>query len=150
MKNRTLTVGAVVVVIAAILGAYSLQVVMTQRSGVTLQGTLTAPSGDKPFGGAAVGSYSTNVNGHTVTITATLNQAAQTGKVFEGWLVDTNTGYKLSLGQLDGTKLQFTQSMVNPSIYKLVVITIEPVGKTDPNPSGVIAGGDQLPQGFAK
>jgi len=145
-KNATVVLSVIVVVLV---GVYAVQFLGLGRSaGTSFQGTLTAPSGNNPFGGASVGSYTVQQSGHTVTITASLNQPPASGKVFEGWLVDPKSGYKLSIGLLDGTKLQFSQSMVTPAIYKLIVVTVEPTTKTDPNPSGVIAGGDQLPQGF--
>lgn len=50
------------------------------------------------------------------------------------------TGYKLSLGLLKDGKLAFTQRMVNPFIYDLVVITEEPTHDTDPNPHTPVAG----------
>jgi hypothetical protein len=140
---------SLVVVIIALAAVYAVQVAGVGRAGgVTYSGTLSAPSGSNPFGGSAVGSYSAQVSGHLVTITASLSQPPPSGKVFEGWLVDPNTSYKLSIGLLDGTKLQFSQSMVNPAIYKVLVITIEDPVKTNPNPSGVIEGGSLLPQGF--
>jgi len=147
-KTSTIALGVIIVILV---GVYAVQFSGFGRAAQkSFQGTLTAPSGNNPFGGASVGSYNIQQSGHTVTITADVNQSPQSSKVFEGWLVDTNTGYKLSIGQLDGTKLQFSQTMVNPAIYKLLVITVEQVGKTDPNPSGVIAGGAQLPQGFGQ
>jgi len=147
-KVATISLGVIVVIL---IGVYSVQFLGVGRPGGTsFQGTLTAPSGSQPFGGSSVGSYSAQVAGHTVTITASVNQAPASGQVFEGWLVDPASGYKLSVGQLDGTKLQFSQAMVSPAIYKLLVITIEPTVKTNPNPSGVILGGAQLPQGFGQ
>ncbi|MFY9300587.1 MAG: hypothetical protein WAO91_05310 [Candidatus Nitrosotenuis sp.] len=109
-------------------------------------GNLTAPSADKPFGGAAIGKYSKKVMGDKVSIVATLNLDASKGHmveghVLEGWLVDADTNYKLSLGKLDERgKLSFTQRMVNPSIYDLLVITQEPINDTDPNPLSPIGG----------
>jgi hypothetical protein len=147
-KVATISLGIIVVLL---LGVYSIQYLGLGRSGGTnFQGTLTAPSGNQPFGGSSVGAFSAQVSGHEVSVQATVNQAPASGKVFEGWLVDPASGYKLSIGQLDGTRLQFSQTMVNPSIYKLLVITVEPLDKTNPNPSGVIFGGAQLPQGFGQ
>jgi hypothetical protein len=71
----------------------------------------------------------------------------QDGYVLEGWLVDMETGYKLSLGGFttdrhgDGT-LHFEQRMVNFSLYDLVVITLEPAHDTDPNPGTPLLVGD--------
>lgn len=65
-------------------------------------------------------------------------------KILEGWLVDEDTGYKLSTGAIQpntrGRAMQkFHQLMVNFEIYDKYVLTIEPINDTDPNPSGVVA-----------
>ncbi|MEW6587964.1 MAG: hypothetical protein AB1299_02215 [Thermoproteota archaeon] len=61
--------------------------------------------------------------------------------MLEGWLVDEDTNYKLSLGKLDERgNLSFTQKMVNPSIYDFLVMTEEPINDIDPNPSTPIGG----------
>ena len=67
------------------------------------------------------------------------------GYVFEGWLVDVETGYKLSLGsfvtQQGAGTLMFQQNMVNFDLYDTLVITQEPAWDADPNPfMGVLAG----------
>ncbi len=61
--------------------------------------------------------------------------------ILEGWLVDMDTGYKLSLGKAnhDG-KLLFSQPMVNPWIYDAIVITEEPIGDTNPAPNVPVGG----------
>lgn len=112
----------------------------------TICGNLTAPNDDKPFGGNAMGKYSKKTVGDKVSITATVSSNASKGHalerhVLEGWLVDEDTNYKLSLGKLDERgNLSFTQKMVNPSIYDFLVITEEPINDTDPNPSTPIGG----------
>lgn len=121
-----------------------------QAEEIKIQGTLTAPSGGNPFGGAPVGSYTVKVkDGHEVKITADFDSAPGSGFVLEGWLVDVTTGYKLSLGQLDETELKFKQMLVNPFTYNVLVITVEPYNDTDPNPS-VPAGGDLLASPFGQ
>jgi hypothetical protein len=59
--------------------------------------------------------------------------------VFEGWLVDEDTGYKLSLGAFNthkhkNAKFSFEQKLVNFEIYDLLVITQEPIDDTIPTP----------------
>ena len=61
------------------------------------------------------------------------------GMLFEGWLVDTDTDYKLSIGvfgtnNFDRGKLTFRQHLVNFDVYDKVVITKEPIDDTDPRP----------------
>lgn len=68
------------------------------------------------------------------------------GYVLEGWLVDEDTGYKLSTGGFtvdsDGDgKMRFKQNLVNFDLYDLVVITAEPAGDVNPNPNTPIVGG---------
>lgn len=109
-------------------------------------GNLTAPNANKPFGGNTIGKYSKKIIGDKVSITATVNQNiskehALERHVLEGWLVDEDTNYKLSLGKLDERgNLSFTQRMVNPSIYDLLVVTEEPINDTDPSPLTPIGG----------
>ncbi len=69
------------------------------------------------------------------------------GTVFEGWLVDTETGYKLSLGaftpRTNGrASLRFSQNMVSIEIYDKIVITREAINDADPNPDTVILEAD--------
>ena len=104
-------------------------------------GSLTAPEGDAPFGGDTVGTYSIYVNNSDqVNVTTTIKNTSS-GMVQEGWLVDMDSGYKLSLGKADSHgKLMFSQSMVNPWIYDVLVITEEPIGDSDPAPNVPVGG----------
>ncbi len=68
---------------------------------------------------------------------------AERNKVFEGWLVDVDTGYKLSLGAFrmdssDRGHLDFRQTMVNFPLYDRIMITKENVSDTDPNPDTTV------------
>ncbi len=130
-------------------------------------GTLTAAKDDKPHGGDEVGSYKVRVrDNNQVTIIAKVSKymmmkdqmmedAMMQDKmedkmmddkmmdknVLEGWLVDKESGYKLSTGQLNNKHtLVFAQRIVNPWIYDLLVITEEPANDTDPNPNMPVAG----------
>lgn len=109
-------------------------------SAQTFRGELTAPAGGAPFGGDVVGSYKISVGGGHVTVHAKVDFAPAEGQTFEGWLVDMQTGYKLSLGELNGGTLVFRQRMVNPWTYGVLVITAEPVADLDPNPATPVAG----------
>jgi len=106
-----------------------------------MTGDLTAPAGDAPFGGKPVGTYSIHVeNGDHVVVTSTI-QNISSNMVLEGWLVDMDSGYKLSLGKANHQgKLMFSQSMVNPWIYDAIVITEEPIGDTNPAPNVPVGG----------
>ncbi len=118
---------------------------------VFLRGDLTSPKGDNPFGGNNIGTYMLGAkDGNSVRIIARVQTNPSEGNVLEGWLVDTQSGYKLSTGQLGvGNNLVFTQRIVNPWIYDLIVITEEPVNDTDPNPHMPV-GGVQLSEPFGQ
>ena len=106
------------------------------------RGALTAPSGDKPFGGDVVGNYFLRVNDHNVKINVDFWSMPSSGMVYEGWLVDVDTGYKLSLGQFNTQSdgLFFEQDIVNPWIYNVLVITEEPMDDTNPAPNMPVGG----------
>ena len=129
----------VAVVLAAIGLAVAL-VVVPLASAKDIRDALTAPGGGNPFGGAAVGAYRIHVQGESVRIRASVDLAPSADQVFEGWLVDMQTGYKLSLGLLRGNDLDFRGRFVNPWTYGVLVITEEPQGDLDPNPAAPVAG----------
>ena len=105
------------------------------------RGVLTSPSDDNPFGGSTVGNYLVRVNGNEIKINIDFFSSPSEGMVFEGWLVDVDTDYKLSLGQFDKqNSLFFEQDFVNPWIYNVLVITEEPFGDTDPAPNSPVGG----------
>ena len=123
-----------------VVGLVGGMVLLPGASARDISGTLTAPSGGNPFGGDVVGSYEITVRGRQVEIEADVSSRAPQGFVYEGWLVDMQTGYKLSLGQLRSGSLEFEQRMVNPYTYGVLVITIEPARDLDPNPDAPVAG----------
>ena len=107
-----------------------------------IRGDLTSPADDKPFGGIVVGDYFIRVNGNDIRINTEFDTTPSEGIVYEGWLVDVDTGYKLSLGQLNeqSNELFFSQEIVNPWIYNVLVISEEPMGDTDPSPDTPVGG----------
>ena len=106
-----------------------------------MRGELTAPSGDAPFGGDTVGTFSIFVDGSDHVNVTTYIKNTSSGMIQEGWLVDMDSGYKLSLGKshVNG-KLSFSQQMVNPWIYDAIVITEEPIGDSNPAPNVPVGG----------
>ncbi len=107
----------------------------------SMNGNLTAPSGDASFGGKTVGTFSISVDGSDHVTVITHIKSTSSGMVQEGWLVDMDSGYKLSLGKShDDGKLSFSQQMVNPWIYDAIVITEEPVGDSNPAPNVPVGG----------
>lgn len=67
------------------------------------------------------------------------------GYVYEGWLVDADSGYWLSLGgfQTDSKgsgKLEFKQALVNYGIYDMLVITKDLEADPDPNAGDAVLG----------
>ncbi|MFQ5941681.1 MAG: DM13 domain-containing protein [Nitrososphaerales archaeon] len=115
---------------------------------LAVRGDLTSPADEKPFGGSEVGNFLVRAkDSNLLRVIGKVNNGPSDSKVLEGWLVDVQTGYKLSIGQLsERNTIVFTQKMVNPWIYDLVVITEEPVNDIDPAPHTPI-GGAQLTTG---
>lgn len=115
-----------------------------------VRGDLTAPSDGNPFGGDDIGTYSVTTLGQKTIVRAHVETEPSDGTVLEGWLVDMETGYKLSLGQFnDRGSLAFGQKMVNPHTYNVLVVTEEPEGDIDPNPA-IPVGGAELPSPFGQ
>ena len=107
------------------------------------RGALTSPSDDKPFGGEVVGNYFVRVNDHNVKINVDFNALAPSeGMVLEGWLVDVDSDYKLSIGQFNTTSngLLLNQNMVNFGIYDILVITEELANDDNPAPNKPVGG----------
>ncbi len=108
-----------------------------------LQGDLTAPNGDKPFGGEIAGNYSIHVYDELTIIFAELENGASNGMVLEGWLVDIETGEKFSTGiYKEPSKVNGGFSvLIDPGFhYDVFVITEEPRFDTDPTPNKPVAG----------
>jgi len=110
-----------------------------------LHGDLTAPSGDKPFGGEDVGDYYTHTREGSITFIVSLENRASEGMVYEGWLVDVETGEKLSIGLFKGDRQESVQygffGGIDPQFhYDVLVITEEPIIDSDPAPNKPVAG----------
>ena len=115
-------------------------------------GDITSPAGEAPFGGDTVGDYFIRINENDVRILAEINDPPSSGMVYEGWLVDPDSDYKLSTGQFNeqSNVLFFAQEFVNLSIYNVLVITEEPIGDTDPGPTLPPVGGVPLGEPFGQ
>ena len=62
--------------------------------------------------------------------------------VLEGWLVDVDSDYKLSIGQFNtgNNRLHLNQDMVNFGIYDILVITEESLNDENPAPNKPVGG----------
>ena len=114
---------------------------MNMEKRVFFRGELTAPADDAPFGGEVTGDYYVRVrNNDQVRVFASIDIIPNNASL-EGWLVDTNTDYKLSLGKKKKKgNLVFGQRMINPWIYDVLVITEEPIDDADPAPNKPVGG----------
>ncbi len=106
------------------------------------QGDLTASSGDNPFGGDSIGRYYTHVVGDRTTIYVEFYYPASEGTVYEGWLVDVDTGVKTSFGKIQSPNEEdsILASLENQFNNDLIVITEEPLLDTDPAPHTTVSG----------
>ena len=114
-----------------------------------LQGELTSPSDDKPFGGDVVGKYTLSsydggsLDGKT-TIYVKFDSRPSPGTVYEGWLIDADSGEKTSFGRFQENtqrQIQFFQTSVESNFNNdLIVITEEPFVDTDPAPHTPVGG----------
>ncbi len=104
------------------------------------QGDLTASSGDKPFGVDSIGRYYTHVVGDRTTIYVEFIFPASEGTVYEGWLVDADTGKMTSFGKTPTEEDIIMASLENQFNNDLIVITEEPLLDTDPAPHTKIGG----------
>ena len=111
----------------------------------SMRGALTAPEGEKPFGGDhVVGHYFIRANGNLVNIQAEFETISSPDNNLEGWLVDVDTDFKLSTGlfsdETNSNRLHFVQEIANPWIYDVFVVTEEPKDDTDPAPHTPVGG----------
>jgi len=105
------------------------------------KGFLTAPSGDKSYGSDRVGKYQIDVRDEQLRIFVNLFTKPSLGKIYEGWLVDVDTGEKQSIGKLDeGMQKGFFKNFGDANMYELLVITEGPSADTDPAPHRHVGG----------
>lgn len=130
--KKTLTMISIFLLVAT-----TIVFAIAQKSWIDMQNVV----GSDAVGSAHIKEMESMENGlqKVEIIVKVKNLPTSEGKVFEGWLVDTDTGYKLSIGGFstgnDGKAvLYFHQQLVNFGLYDLVVVTEEPAGDTDPNP----------------
>jgi len=112
---------------------------------MVVQGELTAPMNDKPFGGNVVGDYYLQVRDDKAIISVRVDAKATPGTVYEGWLVDADSGLKTSFGLIQDSEYRQMGVQLTTGIEKsfnddLVVITEEPIVDTDPAPNTPIGG----------
>ncbi len=108
-----------------------------------LHGDLTAPNGDKPFGGEIAGNFNIYTTDEITSIYATVENRASDGMVLEGWLVDVETGEKFSTGVYkENSRINGGFAVLfDPGFhYDVFVITEEPRFDTDPTPNKPVAG----------
>lgn len=87
-----------------------------------MRGDLTAKTEDKPYGGTTIiGDYLVTVDTKTVKIIATLDNYAYQ-RVFDGWLLDSNSVKMLKIGNFDNGKLRTTLTMDTIS-YDAIIVT---------------------------
>ncbi len=128
-----------------LLAATSIVLAATQKSWIEMQNVI----GSDAAGSAHIKEMESMENGlQKIKISINIkNLPVSEGKVFEGWLVDTDTGYKLSIGGFstgaDGKAVFYLkQQLVNFGLYDLIVVTEEPEGDTNPNPDTPILMGN--------
>ena len=107
----------------------------------TLQGDLTAPQGDKPFGGEAVGNFYAHVQDTHTLIYVDFDRMPSPGTVYEGWLIDADSGEKTSFGKFqENRNRNFITTVDTQFNNDLIVITEEPVIDSDPAPHTPVGG----------
>lgn len=105
------------------------------------KGFLTAPNAGKPYGSDPVGKYQIDVRDDLLRIFVNLFTEPSYGKIYEGWLVDVDTGEELSIGKLDERMQKgFFKNFGDAYMYELLVITERPRGITDPSSYTYVGG----------
>jgi hypothetical protein len=125
---------------------------MSTETAADISGDLTAPMtpGKPPFGGEKLGTFAIDSDDDWTQVQARIDLQPSEGKVFEGWLVDDATGYRLSIGEVESNgTLTFSQNLVNHNTYNAIVITEEPLKDPNPYPAVPIAG-SMLPDPFGQ
>jgi len=132
---------ALTVVLAALL----LVVVPAQADvyNVSLSGV-----GDSGISGTAT-TIAGNISGPTpysnVEVNVSVNKMPSENMVYEGWLVDNDSNYKLSLGVFNGMRLSARQHLPKfgeDAPYDAIAVSREPANDTNPMPATVVAMGN--------
>ena len=115
------------------------------RPDVAISGELTSPDDGTPFGGdLVIGKYNIAVRDDITSITTSVYLRSSADTVFEGWLVDKDSGEKISIGILKESgqgRLAYDHILIQNNFeYDLIVITEEPAHDTDPAPHTPIGG----------
>ena len=111
---------------------------------------ITRADADKPYGGEKLGTVLIVPKEHVLSVTANMRSQPINGTVYEGWLVDDGSGYKLSLGEFSNNRtLTYNDQMVNPYTYTQFIVTEEPFEDPDPN-AATATGGTQLQIPFGR
>jgi len=137
MKTKLITGNAITAVVFGLIISPTLASNQADASVFTQDyffenGFLTAPSGEKPYGSDRVGKYQIDVRDDQLRIFVNLFTKPSLGKIYEGWLVDVDTGEKISIGKLDERMQKgFFKNVGDAYMYELLVITEGPSADTD-------------------
>jgi hypothetical protein len=140
MLKRTFSLFGIVIatLLSMTIGIQSANAVPTTLDVFRDDGEIASAGGE--FGGPKIGTVTYEANNNAVNLTSDITVTPAEGSTFEGWLVDTESGYKLSLGNVVNGSLQFDQTMVYPYTYSQFIITEEPIDDIDPNAASTYGG----------
>lgn len=71
-----------------------------------------------------------------------LDKTPSANTIYEGWLVDNDSNYKLSLGAFSGDRLYFRQHLVQFAPYDAIAVSAEPTAEGNPMPTTIISMGN--------
>lgn len=71
-----------------------------------------------------------------------LSKTPSANTIYEGWLVDNDNNYKLSLGAFSGDRLVFRQHLVQFTPYDVIAVSAEPIAEWNPMPSVIVSTGN--------
>jgi len=118
---------------------------MLKKEVYYLNGDLTAPKDDKPYGGDIVGNYLITVNFNDVKIIAEFDATPSQDQTLWGWLVDVDGESYLRVGQFNSINiLHFNQEDMEDKTYEQFIVTEEPIRDTNPSIPHLPVGGTLL------
>jgi len=132
MKSALLALTAVLILIAA----------PAQAAVGNVNLTAVGDSGVCGMATLIVGSISGTTPYTNVEINVRLNKTPSENMVYEGWLVDKDADYKLSVGAFNGMRLSARHKLVQFAPYDAVAVSLEPANDTNPMPTTIVAMGD--------